>query len=1420
MNKNILAILLTMVLFLAACEETGEGTESVQESIRETAIQVTDADTESTLEATAIPAETTEASTEMPASEPTETVSAAEEKGGLPADLTVQLDTFLQSQVYSDGGNPNGAAPGLVLLVDTHDGRYLNAAGVSSLEEGTPMQVDDRLEIGSNSKSFTIAVLMQLQEEGLLSFDDRLGDWLPELAEQIPNGDQITLRQLAAHTSGIWDYGDPLIGAAAENPDLLEVGYAPQELVQYAIENGAPEFDPGTNFKYSNTGYILLGMIAEKASGQSLGELYQERIFDPLGLETAVFIEGVPQEGDITTQGYWWLNDGTRLDTTNWNVSLGWAAGGIAMTAEELAAYAKALAAGELFQDPDTLAQMLSFNEQSLAFGGAPFGLGLMDFGNGYWGHEGQTAGFQSLWFTNPEEGITVVGLTNSAAYSAYGFLNVINILNGSGAQPFQSATLLPIAAETPAFATSNWQWVQAVEGSNVTDIPPGFILSLAGDGTASVSGPTCEPISGSFTADVQAQISFEFDLSAVSCVEDDPTLQLVNALQMGGSWRFENGGLVITLARDDAALSAELIFLPPPPATGIDTTAEACPLFDLPFPRPEPDYAGKLARDLTPFANALTAYTVEDAAAHEDLVSGKTVLELQALMKSGELSAEDLVVYYVERIQRYDIDGLNSVLEINPDALAIAQALDEERASGTVRGDMHGIPVLLKDNIATGDGMHSAAGAAALLDWDPDRDAFLVSQLREAGAVILGKANLSEWANYMDSCMPNGFSTNGGQTQNPYGPFETYGSSSGSAVAVAADLTAVSVGTETQGSIIQPAGINSVVALKPTKGLISTDYVIPLLPFQDVPGPMGRTVTDVAVLLSAMTGTDENDFTTAATAELAGVDFTRYLNPESAAEVRVGLPVWNEEALQAFFSQNEITDEEQQAQLREVFAGDAEEVNAMRERLESAGLTVVEIPNSEMMLLSPTDIRSLLEYGFKQAINDFLAGLGEDAPVSSLEEIIAFNNEDLANRAPYGQDYLEGSQNTAITQAEFASLQQQENGRARNALDIIFENHDIDVLISDGTQLYAPAGYPALSVPAGYAVDGTPQATVFIGRWLSEPQLLAAGYAYEQATQARVAPDLEAAMALIAELPGPAAGEAAGDMAVDEAVEDIPEQADLANTLGNLSYDGLFPEEAITLVDGYAAYEDGSSATPYVQLMSQLIPTGDLDGDGTEDAVAFLEDNSSGSGRFAYLVAVLDVLGDAVPTEGLMVGDRIQIKSLSLVGKQIVADLIAQGPGDALCCASWNVRKIFTLNDGVLVEQSSEEISQVSLDDINNTSWRLLDLNFGQEPALPDVDVTLHLQDGVVNGSAGCNNYRSSITSGSQELNTVVIGPAAVNNKACPEPVMAQETAFLTKLAGTTSWWFDTGRLMLSYPMEDGLPGELVFEQIENTTN
>ncbi len=409
---------------------------------------------------------------------------APREPGALSGDVVTQFDKFLQSNVYTEGADPTTHAPGLILLVDTPGGRYLRAAGVASLENGAPLRVDDRLEIGSNSKSFTVVLLLQLQEEGVLTLDDSLSKWLPGWAARIPNSDQVTLRHLAQHTSGIWDYGDPLIGAAADDSIKLEQGYSPQQLVQYAIDNGTPDFAPGEEgkWKYGNTGYILLGMIIEKATGQSLGALYRQRIFDPLGLETAALVEAVPQVGEIV-DGYWWTDDAQIRNTTNWNASQGWAAGGIAMTAEELLTFAKALAAGKLFRKPETLALMLTFDPDGMG-GQVPYGLGLMDFSRvgapGSWGHAGQTAGFQSLWYTNPDTGVTVIGLTNSARYSAYSFLRVgfLLALGSAKASTGESVASASGAAESPRFERLDKCFAQLPEDVDVQyDMDCGYVV-------------------------------------------------------------------------------------------------------------------------------------------------------------------------------------------------------------------------------------------------------------------------------------------------------------------------------------------------------------------------------------------------------------------------------------------------------------------------------------------------------------------------------------------------------------------------------------------------------------------------------------------------------------------------------------------------------------------------------------------------------------------------------------------------------------------------------------------------------------------------------------------------------------------------------------------------------------------------------
>jgi D-alanyl-D-alanine carboxypeptidase len=523
MKKNLLLVLLLMGLLLAAC--SGEQNTSTPEPVSE---------------------------------DPTEAVEKGDSE--LPAELTAQLDSFLQSQIYTDGGNPVSSAPGIVLLVDTPEGRYLNAAGVANLEDGPLMKVDDRLQIGSNSKSFTIVLLMQLQEEGILSMDDPLSKWLPEYASSLPNGDLITLRQMANHTAGLWDYANGVIGGGAGDPALLEKSYSPEELVQFAVDNGTALFAPGEEgqWEYSNTGYILMGMIAEKATGESLKDLYQQRIFDPLEMDSAVLIEGVPQGDEITAHGYYW-QDGEVLDTTNWNASQGWSAGALAMTAADLATYGHALAAGELFENPDSLTEMTTWVPYA-AMNLGPYGLGLLDvIGDGtVWGHGGETLGFQSLWYTNPEKGILVVGLTNSASYSANNIINVQNIIDGDGAQPITGFSLLPVGD----FVPTSWVWTQYVNPEGITEISDDeesiFKMNISKDKSVAILSAECGLAIGSYTIN-GSNITFDLDDSKITCDEDSLGGRGLQYIKSATSWHFDNGGLVIELPAEGEYLRFEM---------------------------------------------------------------------------------------------------------------------------------------------------------------------------------------------------------------------------------------------------------------------------------------------------------------------------------------------------------------------------------------------------------------------------------------------------------------------------------------------------------------------------------------------------------------------------------------------------------------------------------------------------------------------------------------------------------------------------------------------------------------------------------------------------------------------------------------------------------------------------------------------
>jgi amidase len=502
-------------------------------------------------------------------------------------------------------------------------------------------------------------------------------------------------------------------------------------------------------------------------------------------------------------------------------------------------------------------------------------------------------------------------------------------------------------------------------------------------------------------------------------------------------------------------------------------------------FPLPEPNYNAKLPRDFAPFEEAMGTLTDERRAELDEFLSAATILEIQARFDDGSLTSEELTVYYLDRIKRYDVDNFNSALALNPKALEEAKAMDAERADGQTRGMMHGIPILLKDNIAI-QGMPTAAGAYAMKDWTPDRDATVTAGLRESGAVILGKANLSEWANWMDPSMPSGFSALGGQTRNPYGPYEVWGSSSGSAVAAAANFAVVTVGSETQGSLLAPASINSVVGLKPTHALVSGDYIIPLMPFQDNAGPMARNVTNEAILLTALVSPDPNDPEAAAK---AGENYLDYLTADSLSGLRVGM-TGPDDALQAV--------------------------------LEKMGAQVVMIDGKDTPG-ADREVSQLLPPVFKYAIDDFLPTI--DAPVKSLEEIISFNKEDMANRAPYGQGYLEKSQNTKLSKEETAQKVDKRIQTHSDILTTLFDKYDVDVIFDNADQggaplfqAYAPAGWPAMVIPAGYSDEGEPISFSFVARPYEEGKMLAVAFAIEQATEAYRAPDLEATIQMLDE--------------------------------------------------------------------------------------------------------------------------------------------------------------------------------------------------------------------------------------------------------------------------------------------------------------
>ena len=488
------------------------------------------------------------------------------------------------------------------------------------------------------------------------------------------------------------------------------------------------------------------------------------------------------------------------------------------------------------------------------------------------------------------------------------------------------------------------------------------------------------------------------------------------------------------------------------------------------------------------------------------------SIAEIQAAMTAGRLDAESLVQMYLARIQAIDRNGptLRSVQEINPDALVIARALDEERKAGRSRGPLHGIPVLLKDNIATADKMETTAGALALVGARPREDSTIALRLRQAGAIILGKASMSEWAYFKSTPGSSGWSARSGQARNPYALNRTpCGSSSGSAIAVAANLVTVSIGTETDGSIICPAGVNGVVGIKPTVGLTSRAGVIPISVTQDTVGPFGRTVADAAAVLGALAGVDARDPATQASAGKAQTDYVKYLELNGLRGVRIGVP------RDGYFGYSPKADAV---------------VNQAIETLGKGGATIVDpvkIPNFDRAALTAAELIVLL-YEFKAGVNAYLSGVAPGAQVRTLDDVIEFNKRNARENMPYfGQELLERAQAKGdLTDAEYLeALEKCRRLAGKEGMDAIMDELQLDALIAPTTTPAWPVdlvngdqfrgssaksaaltGYPLVSVPAGNA-QGLPVGITFMGRAWSEPTLIKLAYAFEQATKARRPP-------------------------------------------------------------------------------------------------------------------------------------------------------------------------------------------------------------------------------------------------------------------------------------------------------------------------
>ena len=485
------------------------------------------------------------------------------------------------------------------------------------------------------------------------------------------------------------------------------------------------------------------------------------------------------------------------------------------------------------------------------------------------------------------------------------------------------------------------------------------------------------------------------------------------------------------------------------------------------------------------------------------------TISDLQAGLKSGAFTAVSLAEAYLARIKEIDKSGpaLNSVIELNPDALVIAGKLDRERADGVFLGPLHGIPVLIKDNINTADRMTTTAGSLALSGSIAARDSFVADRLRRAGAVILGKTNLSEWANFRSTRSTSGWSARGGQTRNPYVlDRNPCGSSSGSGAAVSANLCAAAIGTETDGSIVCPASTCGIVGVKPTVGLVGRSGIIPISHRQDTAGPMARTVTDAAVLLGALTGTDERDEATGAAAGKSHTDYTVFLDAAGMKGARIGVA-------RGMFGFHDQVD------------GLMEEAIKVMKDLGAIVVDPADVETNDKY--EDADFEALL-FEFKADLNKYLGALGPKAAVHSLSELVAFNEANKEKEMPhFGQElFLMAEKKGDLTSEEYLKAVEKVNRLSRDeGIDATLDKHNVDVLVAptDGpawltdwvtgdhylggsSSPAARAGYPNITVPAGF-VSGLPIGISFFSRAFAEPILIKLAYAFEQATKHRRQP-------------------------------------------------------------------------------------------------------------------------------------------------------------------------------------------------------------------------------------------------------------------------------------------------------------------------